>query len=173
MVSARGHLRAGRLLLALCVYGAAPALAQQAPPEPEDDSTRIQILERLRRLGRAPGADSVLFVQDSVRTAQAAAGIRPGAGAGLDSIATALLRMPGYSLTEYQGSSADFDAQDRILVLTAEEEQRARLVQEGIQFEADSSITFNQSTGQLRGIGDPTFTPPQGDPVEASTMIFD
>jgi hypothetical protein len=159
------------MLLALCAYGAVPALAQQ--DQSEADSTRIRVLDRIRRLGRAPGADSVLFVQDSVRMAQAAAGIRSGAGAALDSVATELLRIPGYSLTEYQGRSADFDAQDRILVLTAEEQQRARLVQEGIQFEADSSITFNQNTGQLRGTGDPTFTPPQGDPVEATSMIFD
>jgi hypothetical protein len=154
------------------VCGASPSLAQQIAPQ-EADSSSIRILERIRRLGRPPGADSVLFVQDSVRMAQAAAGIRTTAGVGLDSIAQALLRMPGYSLTEYHGASADFDAQDRVLVLTAGEEQRARLTQEGMQIEADSSITFNQTTGQLRGIGDPTFTPPQGDPVTSSTMIYD
>jgi hypothetical protein len=170
----RTGLRAAALVVALCAYGAPSALAQQTPTQDEEaDSTRIRIFERLRRLGRAPGADSVLFVQDSVRMAQAAAGIRPGSGAGLDSIAQALLGMPGYSLTEYQGTSADFDAQDRILVLRAAEEQRARLTQDGMQIEADSSITFNQTTGQLRGIGDPTFTPAQGDPVTSSTMIYD
>jgi len=173
-VSLRTGLRAAALVVALCAYGASHSLAQQAQPQDEEpDSTEIRILERIRRLGRAPGADSVLFVQDSVRLAQAAAGIRPGSGAGLDSIAQALLRMPGYSLTEYQGTSADFDAQDRILLLRAGEAERARLTQEGMQIEADSSITFNQTTGQLRGIGDPTFTPAQGDPVTSSTMIYD
>jgi hypothetical protein len=173
-VSARPGLRVALLLLAASAYGAMPARAQQVEPQDQEpDSTRIRILERLERLGRAPGADSVLFVQDSVRMAQAAAGVRPGAGAGLDSIAQALLALPGYLLTEYQGQSANFDAADRVLVLTAPESQKARLTQEGMQLEADSTITFNQATGQLLGTGSPTFTPPQGEPVATSTMVFD
>ncbi|MGE0160061.1 MAG: LPS-assembly protein LptD [Gemmatimonadales bacterium] len=170
----RAWLGAAAILVALCAHGAAPLAAQQAQPDgQETDSTRVRILDRLRRLGRAPGADSVLFVQDSTRLARAAAGNRPDAGAGLDSIATMLLAMPGYSLTEYRGASADFDAQNRVLLLTAGEEQRARVVQEGMQIEADTSITLDQSTGLVRMVGNPTFTPPQGDPVESTTMVYD
>ena len=82
-------LRAGGVILALAACGRMPVAAQQVQPQAEEvDSSRIRILERLRRLGRAPGSDSVLFVQDSLRLAQAAEGNRPGAmGAALDSIA--------------------------------------------------------------------------------------
>ncbi|MEQ1857360.1 MAG: putative LPS assembly protein LptD [Longimicrobiales bacterium] len=151
-----------------------PAAAQGGPgADQQADSTRQQILERLRRLGRAPGSDSVLYVQDSVRLAQAAEGVRPGAGAGLDSVAAALSAIPGYSLTEYRGASADFRAEERVLVLRADSVVRARVVQEGMQVEADSSITFDQATGLVRMEGPSTFTPPQGDPVESNTMVYD
>ncbi|MDH3272702.1 MAG: putative LPS assembly protein LptD [Gemmatimonadota bacterium] len=136
------------------------------------DSARLAILRRLERLARAPGADSILYVQDSVRLAQAAQGQRPS-GAGSDSVATALLRMPGFSLTEYDAETADFDAQDRVLVLGAPAGGRARVAQEGSVFEADTSIVFNERTGSIRAIGDGTFTPPSGDAVDAANMIYD
>jgi len=145
----------------------APTAAQQT------DSTRAQIFERLRRLGRAPGEDSVLYIQDSLRLAQAAQGVRSGGGAGLDSIATALMALPGYSLTEYRGAAADFRAEERVLVLQADSALRARVVQEGMQVEADSSITFDQATGLVRMRGMATFTPPTGDPVESTQMVYD
>ena len=189
MIPARVRPRAGPLDLALAasllagslgVGGAAsPLLAQQpepspgaAPAEQEADSSRIRIMERLRRLARPPGFDSVLYMEDSVRLAEAAAGIRP-TSAQADSVTRALLSMPGYSLTEYEGGSADFQAQERNLVLTAAEGARARLLREGMAFEADTSITFDQTTGRLRGVGGTTFTPPEGDVVESPTMVFD
>lgn len=134
------------------------------------DSTRIAILERLERLNRLPGADSILFVQDSTRMAQAAEGNRGGVG--MDTIATALMRMPGYSLIEYDGETADFAAQERILVLGASEQGRARVIQEGSVFEADSTITFNEATGLIHATGMGTFTPPDADPVDAARMIY-
>lgn len=136
------------------------------------DSARLAIMRRLERLARSPGADSVLFLQDSVRLAEAAEGNRGGAG-GADSVSTALLRMPGYSLTEYDGESADFDARRRVLVLQAPSEGRARVSQEGTIFEADTSIVFDEERGSIRAVGNGTFTPAQGDPVEAAEMIFD
>ena len=48
--------------------------------------------------------------------AEAASGNRSG-GAGIDPVATALMAMPGYSLTEYEAESADFEVQERILIL--------------------------------------------------------
>src|SRR5690606_36916926 len=136
-------LAASLLAGSLGVGGAAsPLLAQQpepspaaAPAEQEADSSRIRIMERLRRLARPPGFDSVLYMEDSVRLAEAAAGIRP-TSAQADSVTRALLSMPGYSLTEYEGGSADFQAQERNLVLTAAEGARARLLREGMAFEA-------------------------------------
>ena len=152
----------------------AAGVAQEVPDslQAQADSARQAILDRLQRLARGPGADSVLFVQDSLRMAQAAAGNR-GGGAGMDSIARALLEMPGFSLTEYDAESAEFDARRRILVLQAPPEGRARVTQEGSVFEADTSIVFNEGTGSIRAVGNGTFTPPEGDPVEAVDMIFD
>ena len=92
------------------------------------DSARLAILERLGRLARPVGADSLLFVQDSARMEAAAGGDR---GGGMDDIATELFMMPGYTLTEYQGESADFQAQERILVLQAPDGGRARVASEG------------------------------------------
>ncbi len=140
------------------------------PDSVATDSTRLAILERLNRLNRLPGADSILYVQDSVRLAAAADGNRIGVG--MDTIATALMRMPGYSLIEYDGEAADFGARERVLVLRAAESGRARVVQEGSVFEADSTITFDESSGMIRGTGMTTFTPPDADPVNAAQMIY-
>lgn len=143
----------------------ADSLAAQA------DSARQAILRRLERLARPPGADSILYVQDSVRLAAAEAGIRPGSGP--DSVASALRAMPGYSMVEYEGDSADFAASERILELFAPAEGRAKVSQEGSVIEADTSIVFNEATGAVRAVGGATFTPPEGDPVDAADMVFD
>ena len=159
--------------LAFVVLAPSAARAQAVPDSAtaEVDSTRLAILERLQRLARPVGADSLIFVQDSARLAEAAAGRRPGTG--IDSIATSLMAMPGFSLTEYEGREADFAASERILVLQAPADGRARVTQEGIEIRADSSITFNEATGSMRTRGDATFTPTQGDPVDAANLVYD
>jgi hypothetical protein len=91
----------------------------------------------------------------------------------MDSVATALMQMPGYSLTEYQAESADFAAQSRVLVLQAPEGGRARVSREGMILEADTSITFDENSGSMRTVGDATFTPPDADPVDAVNIIYD
>ena len=166
-------------VLAACLgapFVSTPDLAGQVvPPDSTQmapDSARLAIIRRLERLARPPGADSVLYVQDSLRLAEAREGIRPG-GVGGDSIANALLAMPGFTLTEYEAESADFAATNRILILQAPEGGRARVSQEGLVIEADSSITFDEAVGSLRTVGDATFTPPDGDPVNAANMIYD
>jgi hypothetical protein len=162
-----------RGILLLGLFGVVPgASAQAAGGQEETDSARLAILERLERLGRPPGYDSVLFALDSAQLADAAAGRRTG-GTGMDSVVTALMRMPGYSLTEYSAEAADFEAQSRVLVLQAPEGGRARVTREGLVLEADTSITFDESTGSMRTVGDATFTPPDGDPVDAVNMIYD
>ena len=145
-----------------------PAGAQE-----QVDSTRLRIRERLERLGRPLGFDSVLFVQDSLRAAAALEGRRPGAGTTGDSVAAALLRMPGFTLTEYDAASATFEAEDRVLLLIAPEEGHATVTREGLAIAADTAILFDESSGLLRTTGNATLTPPQGDPVEAVTMIYD
>ncbi|MCH7991390.1 MAG: LPS-assembly protein LptD, partial [Gemmatimonadetes bacterium] len=160
-------------LFPLLAFFASSVAAQVTPPPAEElDSARLAILERLERLARPPGYDSVLFLEDSLRVAEAAEGNRFG-GAGMDSVATALLGMPGYDLVEYEAESADFAAQERILVLRAAENGRARVSSEGLVIEADTSITFNEATGRLRTVGEATFTPPEGDPIVAVDMIYD
>ena len=158
----------GSCLLAFVVPGSLSG--QEVEPT---DSTELRILERLRRLSRPPGYDSVLFLQDSIRTAQLA-GDRPVVSVtGPDSVTAQLLAIPGYSLTEYEAESANFASEDRTLELTASEEGRARVDREGLRVEADTSITFNEATGRMRTVGDATFTPPQGDPVQSVQMIYD
>jgi len=158
--------------------GAAPLTAQDpvtGPPQAQEeqiDSAQARIRERLRRLARPIGYDSVLFLQDSTRLAEAAAGNRPTVSA-MDDIARQLVGLPGYTLTEYQGESADFEAGRRILVLRAPQGGRARVTAEGSVLEADTSITFDEATGRMRTVGDATYTPPDGDPVDAVNMIYD
>jgi hypothetical protein len=146
--------------------------ANAAAQEERVDSAQMRIRERLERLARPIGYDSVLYVQDSIRVAEAAQGNRP-AGAGMDSVATQLLAIPGYTLTEYEAESADFQAARRVLVLQAPESGRARVSREGLVFEADTSITFDDATGRISNVGDATFTPPQGEAVDAANMVYD
>ena len=90
----------------LALFAAVVALASVAPealvaqtePEERVDSTEIRIRERLRRLARPPGYDSILFVQDSVAREEARTG-RGALGFAGDSALIQLSRMPGFSLT--------------------------------------------------------------------------
>lgn len=162
------------VLVAGCLLGGGRSVAAQAPPDSTQaavaDSARMAVLRRLERLGRPVGADSVLFVQDSARLAEAAAGRRPGGGR--DAVTNDLFAMPGFSLTEYEGASADFAARDRILVLQAPPSGRARVTSEGSVIEADTSIVFDEARGSLRAVGDATYTPPEGDAIDAANMVY-
>jgi hypothetical protein len=172
---ARTPLLVAAALLASLATSAAltPLAGQQDVQEEPVDSARIRAFERLRTLARPPGYDSLLYTQDSVRLAEAALGNRPGSGTSTDSVAQALLSLPGYILTEYQGASADFRTLERVLVLTAPENGRASVSQEGIRAEGDTSVTFDQSTGILRVLGNPSFSNPSGEPIDAATMVYD
>lgn len=157
------------------VAGSEHVMAQVSPPvaaQQEVDSARLAVLQRLERLARPPGYDSILYVQDSVRLADAAGGVRVG-GSRADSVLNALFAMPGYTLTEYEAETADFRAQARVLVLRAPEGGRARVNQEGLVIEADTSITFDEAAGSMRTVGDATFTPPEGEAIDAANMVYD
>lgn len=169
MSPGRRRVAAPAIALLGLLAAAAGAEGQQQPPA---DSTRARILERLNRLARPVGYDSVLFLQDSARLAEAQQGDRP-ATSGMDSIARALTSVPGYTLTEYDAESADFRAGSRVLVLTAADGARARVSQEGNVIEADSTITLDEPAGRIRTNGMATFTPPDTDPVDAANMIYD
>ncbi len=163
---------AAALLASLVVAGNPVGVAAQQPVEEEQvDSTRLRIMERLQSLSRPLGYDTVLYVQDSIRLAEALQGNRPAPAAG-DSIARMLTSMPGYLMTEYQGDSAAYRAQDRVIVLRAPEGGRARVSQEGMGVEADTLVTFNQGTGVLEAVGNPTYISGQGEPIDANTMVY-
>ena len=139
----------------------------------EVDSTRLRVIQRLELLARAPGFDSVLFVQDSMRVAEIEAGRGFGGAASADSVVAELMAMPGFTLTEYDGGSATFEAAERILTLIAPDGARARVSSEGMSVEADSSILYNEETGRLQTVGQSTFTPDIGDPIESASLVFD
>jgi hypothetical protein len=161
------------LLLAACVSGLPGAAEAQATgTQTAADSARMRILQRMERLGRAPGADSALFVQDSL--AQEALRGRPvGGPTGSDSTLAALMALEGFSFTEYEGGQADFNAKDRRLVLYAMEGTRARVDRDGLEVLADSSITYSEADGKVRTVGASTFTPPDGDVVDSQGLTYD
>ncbi|MCK5650704.1 MAG: hypothetical protein KAJ42_04975, partial [Gemmatimonadetes bacterium] len=150
--------------------------AQEVRRQTAGDSTQIKILERLQRLAKAPGFDSALVIQDSIRRAEeeAARRVGPAPRAGADSVLAALLELPGYALTEYEGGQADFGAKDRTLVLDAAEGAVARVRRQGEEITADSSIHFDEGRGMIHTEGqEATFTPQVGDPVTSRTLVFD
>ncbi len=134
------------------------------------DTTRARVLERLQSLARLPGEDSILFVRDSLEVAAEA--LAGGSVSSLDSISLALSALPGYTLTEYHAESAQFAAEERVLTLQAPDGGRARILSEGSVLEADTSITFDEPAGSMSTVGLATFTPPDGEAVDAARMIY-
>lgn len=139
----------------------------------EVDSTRLLVIDRLDRLARAPGFDSVLFLEDSIRIAGTEAGQGFRFGGGEDSILAELTSLPGFTLTEYDGGFTTFEVDERKLMLLAPDGGRARVSSEGMSVEADTSILYSQETGRLQTVGQSTFTPDTGDPIESASLIFD
>ncbi len=89
-------------------------------------------------------------------------------------IAAALLELPGYAHTEYEGGQADFGAKDRTLVLIAAEGAVARVRRQGEEITADSAIHFDEGKGRIHTEGqEATFSPQQGDPLTSRTLVFD
>lgn len=174
------------LLASALLIGSAVDLGAQEAGAPPDsavvDSTRIRILEAARRLSRGPVPDSLIpRLADSARVAAEArgdrrGGLRSGAGgrggAG-DSVAQALMALEGYSLTRYEGEEARFDTRTRRLVLLTGDGTRARVLREGMELSADSSVTYDEGAGRIRTEGGGTYTPDEGDPVESRTMVYD
>ncbi|HIC13875.1 MAG TPA: LPS-assembly protein LptD, partial [Gemmatimonadetes bacterium] len=108
-----------------------------------------------------------------MRIAEIEAGRGFGGAASADSVVAELMAMPGFTLTEYDGGSATFEAAERILTLIAPDGARARVSSEGMSVEADSSILYNEETGRLQTVGQSTFTPDIGDPIESASLVFD
>jgi hypothetical protein len=146
---------------------------QQQQQEQQVDSTRLRALQRLQRLGRRLGSDSILFLQDSLRRVEAQENRGRGGGGSRDSTVASLLNMRGYAVTEYEGARADFNASERILVLQSDSATKAHVNREGMDVSADSSITYSEISKRIRTVGASTFTPPTGETVESQGLVYD
>ena len=171
-------------------------LAAQEPPDTTTtpvDSTRLKIMNQLEALRRGPGVDSTWFLPDSLlpdsvlqaREAQLGRGgrgrgVRPGEGtapgtlAGGDSTVLALLELEEYSVTEYQGRSADFDAGERELILRGTPEAQARLIRDGEELTSDSALVYSEDTQRVWSLGsEAAYKPRNGDAVNTRVIVFD
>ena len=172
------HLPAA-LLLPLAVAGLSiPVHGQQAPdsippPGPPDttvvaDSARVQVLQVLQRLAAPPLPDSLRELPDS--TAPAPRPVAPGP----DSVLNALLSLPGYQASQYEGAGLEFGSSGEV-VLYGNSDARARFFREGaerMQLEADSSITMDDSTNLIWTEGASVFTGREGEPLNSTSMIY-
>ncbi len=165
---------------ALIAGGAGPGRlsAQQRQEQAGEkvDSTRLKARALLQTLARPLGADSTRYLLDSLAQARLRENRPAGTGGGGDSTLTALMKMRGYALTEYQGAEATYSTSDHTLTLIGEGGQnRASVTREGTEIQADSSITYNEGTRRLLARGNPTVTPGEGggSPVESKELIFD
>jgi hypothetical protein len=160
--------------------GAGPAIRQDAPPPPSPgDTVRARILERLR--GPAPepvdtaAADTIRPPGDTVRTETGTRRPtrRAELPAGADSVMRALAELPGYEISTYQATRADFQARDGVMVLQGTPEAPARFQGRGVAVEADSSITWDDRVGRVRTVGPTLLIPEQGDRVLSSSLVYD
>jgi len=168
----------GRIALVAAVAlggGSTRLAAQQAQGEQKVDSTRLKAQELLRTLARPPGADSVRYLEDSIARARLNENQPAGTASGSDSVLSALMKLRGYSVTEYQGAEATYSTSNDQLILKGEGSQnQASVKADGNDIAADSLITYDEKTGMLRALGRPTATPPssEGSPVTSNELIF-
>ena len=167
------------LLLPLVVAGLPiPVHGQQAPdsippPGPPDttvvvDSARVQVLQVLQRLAAPPLPDSLRELPDS--TVRAPRPVAPGP----DSVLNALLSLPGYQASQYEGAGLEFGSSGEV-ILYGNPDARARFFREGaerMQLEADSSITMDDSTNLIWTEGASVFTGREGEPLNSTSMIY-
>ncbi len=167
-----------RVLPVVLASVALPAAAQQArdsvpPPSPDTtvavDSARVRVLQVLERLAAPPLPDSLRELADSAQRTP------PRAPAGPDSVLNALLSLPGYEASQYEGTGLEFGADGQV-VLYGTSEARARFFRGGaerMELAADSSITMNDSTSLIWTEGTSVFTGREGEPLTSTSMIYD
>ena len=164
--------RALPLLAVLSLSAAVPEIvAGQTAGAEEPDSLRLRLLERLERLARPTGADSALFVADSIREEE----LRTG-NANLDrsdSVAAVLLALPGFSVTTYEAELASFDAiSRRFLLERGEGSSGVRLTRGDINVQADTTIEYDEGQSLVSARGNPSLTNSQGEPLEADALVY-
>jgi hypothetical protein len=161
--------------------------------EAQVDSTRLRVLETLRRLDRPPISDSIVLLADSLArvgdTLAIPEELRPfererrGGGERLSqpqnvesaNMEDFLVTLPGYSLTEYDADRAEFNAVDRRLFLLGGESKGVQVRREGMVLTADSSITYDEARSRVLAQGDSVvLVPPEGgDPVASKLLVYD
>ncbi len=158
-------------LLVLAIGRSSPVAAQVgSQPAEEVDSTRIQVLERLRSLSRPPGVDSTLFANDST-PGQPRAAPAPPPPQPADSFMAALLALPGYTVSQYSGGEARFDAETRRMTLLGGDDEPAELRQDGMTVTA--ADTINLADSLLWTAGETVTDRPGEEPVRSSNIIYD
>ncbi len=140
------------------------------------DTVRSRVLERVQQRARPLSRDSLIAQAEAGRDARNGEPRRQDeatGGAPADSTMEVLMRLEGYDFSQYEGRRADFEAGERRLLLTGDEEQKARFTGDGADLEADSSIVYDERTGRVRTVGATTLTADQADPLTSRTMIYD
>jgi hypothetical protein len=148
---------------------AAPASAQEPP---DTTKTRVELIRERLRNARSVIVDSAQLVADSALAdslARARAlGSRRGAALPHDSTMMQLLRLPGYTVTEYKADSARFASDSSRLRLN----RQAQVVREGQTIVADSTIVFDQGTSIACATGAPTVSGAGESPLRADSLCY-
>ena len=175
-------------LIAFLLFTASGASAQQQQQQqqqqrPAADTTKPKttqeiVREKLRQIGKERAdtiviADSTLerMRRDSVRSQRAAT---PPPEIGADSIMLQLLRLEGYTATQYRALSARFNSDSGKLVLTATPEEKAFVVQAEQSMSADSLLVVNRNTSIACGFGNPVLSGEGAEnPVKSERVCYD
>lgn len=141
------------LLIATAAQGQTPT-PRPSPPRPPADTVPTDTVP----------ADTV-----PADTSRAEAAERARAeGAAQDSVFQALLRLEGYTATEYRGETAIFEAADRVLRLRG----GAEVERNGERLSADS-IIYREQTRIAEAYGSPKVSSPQAQTLEGDVMFYD
>ncbi len=133
------------------------------------DSVRVRVIEVLQRLAAPPLPDSLRALPDSTERRP------PRVAPGPDSVLNALLALPGYQASQYEGAGLEFGAGGQVS-LHGTPDARARFFREGaerLELEADSSIMMSDSTNLIWTRGPSMFAGREGEPLNSTSMIYD
>ncbi|GMR14186.1 MAG: hypothetical protein BMS9Abin29_2425 [Gemmatimonadota bacterium] len=163
-----------RALLALVagvgIVSLSPAEADAQEGAPPVDSTEIRIRSRLERLSRGPGVDSTLIRLDSVVSARRAGPQTQPA----DSFMARLIEMGGYSVTNYDGTSAHFEVAAAKLQLMGDGAERpASLTRPDMRITAVDTITMDDTRSLVWTNGETVTERPGEDPVRSENIVYD
>ncbi|MEX2281250.1 MAG: putative LPS assembly protein LptD [Gemmatimonadota bacterium] len=149
--------------------------AQQQPPKPK--SPRELVLEKLSTMGKEPARDTGA-VADSARARAVRDSLnrvrpqRPPPDMGGDSAMRALARLEGFTVTQYKGTAARFNADTGMLRLQATAEQKAAVLQAGQSMTADSLLTYDRNTFWACGYGKPILSGGSEAPIESKNVCY-